>query len=140
MNAFRGIRNALIPALILWALLFVGVHKACAEPLLTKVDWSTISANVGATVWSAQTTTRFLHNGSGCVESNPRLGLQPTNGAIVRNAALSIGLSEGIALGYRALVRSSHPKLARWFGRSVELSVAAVKTRSAVRNVYVCGW
>jgi hypothetical protein len=113
-----------------------------AAPL--QIDWVALTANATAHTVSAWSTQRFLTNGSGCVESNPRLGVHPSSGALVTNAAVSFGITTGAQLGLSWLATKAETSkgraIARWSARGLAYSAGAMRTRSAIRNVSLCGW
>ena len=122
--------------------------SAQAQGLFTKADAATLGALVGGQAADAWSTHWFLNNGSGsgCVESNPRLGPYPTDGQLVKQKVKAVAIVGGVSLLVR-LLGSDHvggpssPKqrrIARWGARGLELALAGTGSKSAIRNYSLC--
>jgi hypothetical protein len=120
----------------------LSVFPVCAQEAPLRIDWIALAANAGGHAADASSTYRFLTNGSGCVESNPRLGLHPSTSAVVTTAAVSFGITTAVQLGLtwwgNHAATSRGRSIAKWGARSFGYGIGAVRTRSAIRNVALC--
>ena len=76
------------------------------------------------------TTYRFLHDGSGCEESNPFLGPSPSTPRIVFSAMLSASTMIGVQ---KLLAHFGHP----WPSRIVGYAVGGMGAYAAWHNEHV---
>jgi hypothetical protein len=80
-------------------------------------------------------TLRFLSNGSGCVEANPRYGPHPSAAALVGGKVALLGV---VYVTQR--LGNDHGRVLRWVTRGFGYAAGAVGAVSAARNLRLCGW
>jgi len=88
-------------------------------------------------------TWRALNNGSGCYESNPMLGDNPSTKQLIAYDAIHAGMMVGtMALG--GLLERRNPdgkagKIVKGFSRGLNMVWGVRAARAGVRNVRKCG-
>ena len=130
--------------LALLATFSVVASSAIAQDKKSILDWpSTVVAVSGQTA-DIVSTVRFLHNGSGCTEANPRFGPHPTTGALITGKTIALGITIGGSMVLNALANHSEsPRVRRFLriaSRSSGYYAGGVGAWFAVQNVHLCGW
>jgi hypothetical protein len=132
--------------LIVALLLLARASAAQDPPHFSRGDWFAVAANVSGQALDGVSTQRFLHNGSGCTESNPALGPTPTAGQISVTKIIAVaGFTAMQAMLHWARVSDpgQHPRVepwAKWSSRGFGLLSGAIGARSGIRNLRLCGW
>jgi len=99
-------------------------------------DWKPYVSMIVGQSLDAASTQRFLVNGSGCIEANPRYGPHPTATRLWLGKAAVVGV---LSL-YLAMSERDSNKWVRRLPKLVAYYAAGQGAYSGVRNVYVCGW
>lgn len=134
-------------------LIVVGLCLGCAStahagPLRGLLWDKTFTAGlIAGQGFDAASTYRFLHNGSGCTETNAWLGPRPSAGKILAQKSFTVGISLAYqALAYRVHERAKHEgaegwaRTAKWINRGVLLMGGLFGADAGVHNVRMCGW
>jgi hypothetical protein len=119
------------------AMLLCSVSAQAQEAPRLHLDRLSVVAGVAGQVADGITSYRFLHNGSGCTESNRYTGPIPSAGQIVLSRAVTVGVT--LAAQY-ALVRLGHGSVTKWSSRLLGYTSGAIGIQAAVHNVRSCGW
>lgn len=121
-----------------------GALKPKQRSFMSKGDIPSIAGLIAGQGADLLTTQRFLHNGSGCVESNSHLGPNPSFGDLAKTKLLGVGALEGLASALRLAGKhadsNTGSNLAKWGARGLELALAGTGARSAIRNTQQCGF
>lgn len=134
-------RSALL--LVLLVGLLVATPLQAQERL--KLDLPSVLASVAGQTADQISTYRFLHNGSGCVEGNPALGVHPSTKRIVLQEVAATGGFIALEwwvtrLGNRSDAGPGGRRFAKWVSRALGYAHGAQGLKSAIVNVRRCGW
>ena len=117
-------RLALIAVLLAWCV------PVAAQSL--HLDRLSVLASVAGQAADGVTTYRFLHNGSGCLETNPMLGTRPSVTRITAHVASNVTV---VTLAQYVPLRLGHRSISRLEGYASAVSGGA----QAIASVRTCG-
>lgn len=84
-------------------------------------------------------TIRFLHNGSGCREGNPRLGPYPSTRRLLTDKAEGVAIIAGVHIALETLAQRYHARGLRRLSRVINYASGGFGEYTATRNRMLCG-